>query len=212
MTEAWKKGSENMEAPDLEVVKEAIEENPAKAGILIKFIVLFLVPTLYSICLVMLLLHFTGVNFQTQVKTVGNITKPLIALFDTPKKTALPAEKKKMDSESSAETETSNEEVPYSNSNVVGESGGTTVEQPNSENNLSLESNKEDTAVNGSNLASSVEIYANLKPEQIAIILKGIEDREEVLTQFRKLDSKTASKVIVLLDSDIAGWIITQMD
>ncbi|WP_147535389.1 hypothetical protein [Bacillus marasmi] len=193
-----------MEAPKLEVVKEAIEEKPAQAGIFIKFIVLVLVPTLYGIGLVMLLLHFAGVNIQTQVKTVGNVAQPLIALFDAPKSTAPPTEKEETDTESTTETKTSNEEVPYSNKNDTESSSGNNDNNPTSS---QIEDNNQD-----SNIASSVEIYANLKPEQIAIIFKGIEDREEVLRQFRKLDPKTASKVIVLLNPDIAGWIITQMD
>lgn len=210
-----------MEAPKLEVVKDAVAEKPvpAPAGIFIKFIVLILLPTLYSIGLVMLLLHFAGVNIQTQVKTVGNVTKPIIALFDAPEKTSTPAEKKGTEADSTSETETNNEEVPYSNNSTESSSENTqttTTEtqggaESNTENNLSS-GTTEENSYGSSSIITSDDIYANLKPEQIAIILKGIDDRQEVLRQFRKLDSKTASKVIVLLDPDIAGWIVTQID
>ncbi|NMD69109.1 hypothetical protein HHO41_02325 [Bacillus sp. DNRA2] len=210
-----------MEAPELEVVKETVGEKPAQAGIFIKFIVLILLPTLYSIGLVMLLLHFAGVNLETQVKTVGIVTKPIIALFDAPEKTSTPGEKKETDTNSTSDTKTNNEEVPYSNttnSSTNSVSKQTTTEtqpstQSNTEMNTSPETAEVDTTTNGgTSIASVDDIYANLKPEQIAIIFKGIKDREEVLSQFRKLDSKTASKVIVLLDPDTAGWLVTQID
>lgn len=204
-----------MDSPELEVVKEVVDEKPVQAGVIIKFIVLILLPILYSLGLVMLLLHFAGVNIQTQVKTVENVAKPIISLFDAPQKKS-PSEGKK-DTNSSSEKETNNEQVPYSSENTEETSKGDlsnnqTVSQIDNEIITSSNMTEGKTESNNLMIESSNDIYSNLNPEQIATIFMGIADRNEVLRQFKKLDSKTASKVITLLNPELAGWIVTQMD
>ncbi|PFP30818.1 hypothetical protein COJ96_02310 [Bacillus sp. AFS073361] len=59
---------------------------------------------------------------------------------------------------------------------------------------------------------SSVQLFENMKPDQIAAVLKGIKNNAEVLRQIKKLDPITASKVISQLDPVVAGWIVTRMN
>ncbi|MHC0038156.1 magnesium and cobalt transport protein CorA [Pseudoneobacillus sp. C159] len=59
---------------------------------------------------------------------------------------------------------------------------------------------------------SSSQLYRYMKPEQIAGVLMGIENREEILRQIRRLDPLKASEVLSQLDPEIAGWIITRMN
>jgi hypothetical protein len=219
-----------MPAPELEVVEETVGEK--QTGFFTKFIVLVLLPTIYAVGLGMLLLHFAGVNIHTQIETVENYTKPIMTKIDTPKKTAPPAEKQE------TTLNTNNESVPYSskiekeNPSVSNSNGSTSndsqvTEESTSVNTESIaENNSVTSSINNSvsevpqenastvitTTESSIQLYQNLKPEQIAAILKGIEDRQEVLTQIKKLEPKTAAKVIILLEPGIAGWLVTQMD
>lgn len=213
-TKHVRKGASILDSPELEVVKEVVDEKPVQAGVIIKFIVLILLPILYSLGLVMLLLHFAGVNIQTQVKTVENVTKPIISLIDAPQKKSSSEGKK--DTNSSSEKETNNEQVPYSSENSEetskGDLSNQTVSQIDNEIITSSNMTEGKTESNNVMIESSNDIYSNLNPEQIATIFMGIADRNEVLRQFKKLDSKTASKVITLLNPELAGWIVTQMD
>lgn len=200
-----------MAAPRLEVVKDAVEETAVvgekQAGVFTKFIVLVLLPTIYTIGLGMLLLHFAGVNIHTQVKSLENFTKPLVAKINAPSKTAPSKDDKEKTSE------TNNVEVPYSNSNgkegTVSDSKNTDGQNEAASTNGNSPTSEEAQA---KNTVASDQLYAHLKPEQIANILKGINNNEEVLKQFKKLDPKTASQVITLLDPAIAGWLVTQME
>lgn len=58
---------------------------------------------------------------------------------------------------------------------------------------------------------TAAQLYQQMKPDQIAAVLSGIKNNEEVLYQIRQMDPNTASKVISLLKSDLAGWIVTQL-
>jgi flagellar motility protein MotE (MotC chaperone) len=210
-----------MAAPKLEVVKEAESEKPQQTPFFTKFVVLVLLPAVYTIGLVMLLLHFAGVNIQTQVKTINNYTKPIVALFDVPKKTAPMEKKEPSGSESTSETDTNNMIVPFSSKSEKTQSTGEDETLQNNQSSsdegqtsagLTNEEDSSSEAPQSATVESSDQIYKNLKPEQIAAILTGIDDRQEVLRQFKKLDPKTASKVIVLLDPELAGWIVSQME
>ncbi|WP_251554529.1 magnesium transporter MgtE N-terminal domain-containing protein [Neobacillus muris] len=58
---------------------------------------------------------------------------------------------------------------------------------------------------------SAVQLYQHMTPEQIALVLSGIKDQNEVLRQIKRLDPNTASQVITKLDPQTAGWIVSQM-
>ncbi|MBT2657792.1 hypothetical protein J7E81_21560 [Bacillus sp. ISL-18] len=56
------------------------EEEKRQPGFFSKLILLGILPLLYSIGLGMVVLHFSGIDFQTQVKWVEDHTKPLFAM------------------------------------------------------------------------------------------------------------------------------------
>jgi flagellar motility protein MotE (MotC chaperone) len=59
---------------------------------------------------------------------------------------------------------------------------------------------------------STSQIYKYMKADQIATILMGIKNQEEILRQIRNLDPQKASEVISKLEPEIAGWIMTRMN
>jgi flagellar motility protein MotE (MotC chaperone) len=70
--------------------------------------------------------------------------------------------------------------------------------------------------VNGTDIEtttrSTSQIYKYMKADQIATVLTGINNREEILRQIKNLDPQKASEVISQLEPEIAGWIITRMN
>jgi flagellar motility protein MotE (MotC chaperone) len=58
---------------------------------------------------------------------------------------------------------------------------------------------------------TAIQLYQQMQPEQIASVLNGIKNNEEVLYQIKQMDPNTASKVISQLKPEVAGWIVTQL-
>lgn len=70
--------------------------------------------------------------------------------------------------------------------------------------------------VNGTDIEtttrSTSQIYKYMKADQIATVLMGIKNKEEILRQIKNLDPQKASEVISKLEPETAGWIITRMN
>ncbi|NRD79360.1 hypothetical protein HPT25_18525 [Bacillus sp. BRMEA1] len=73
-----------------------------------------------------------------------------------------------------------------------------------------------DALSNGGNLATTTnsvsELYQHMTPDQIATVLNGISDKQQVLNQIKQLDPDTASKVISQLNPTVAGWVVTHLN
>ncbi|WP_318507786.1 hypothetical protein [Bacillus sp. T3] len=192
-----------MAAPELMVENEGVEEVAEKPdGVFTKFVVLILLPTVYTLGLGMLLLHFSGVNIHTQVETIENVVKPLIGKMETSKKTAPTKENKETDSNKTLETSVESPNASSNNDSTQSESEN---QESQNEDSATETNSSQSTSIEASeSIVAASQIYANLKPEQIATIFKGINNNEEILREFKKLDPKTASQVIILLDPNVA--------
>ncbi|WP_066370378.1 hypothetical protein [Neobacillus fumarioli] len=207
-----------------------------KPGFLSKFIFLWLLPFIYAIALGMVILYFAGVHFDTQIKWVQDHTKILFGNKEQPAKkvASRPSGSAKKAKESAAAenrqaSKTEEDRNTQTNQNNTTQSNSSLTQGNDRENNSpSNPSNTADTggasasnngtgstensATASTATTSASQLYQHMKPDQIAAILNGIQNNEEVLKQIKHLDPDTASQVLTQLNPAVAGWIVTHLN